>query len=513
MEIRELLLRNFGKFTEKRILLDQGINLLYGENESGKSTIHTFIKGMLFGIERGRGRASVNDTYSRYEPWENPNYYSGKMRFISGGKIFSIDRNFDKYSKKAELICEDDGEKLSVTDGDLEELLGGLNSMNYDNTVSVGQMKTEPGNTLASELKNYATNYYATGDSDINLTGALENLKNKKKLLDQEVRNSLNKKQHKKENIEQEASYVWREIHRLEEEKKKILEMLENQKAKKEQEELKKGINEIRPSKWRIHPIEIISFILIVILTFVFISKPWNYPVSIVIFLACGLYVWNRMKVSKKQEKTPSEILLEEIMSKEENVSVEKLIWEEEHVNGELREKQIQYGNLKEQLMELDEVSEEYWAYDKRRTAIQIAMEKLNELSDEMQKQLKERLNDRASDIIQYITDGKYSRLLIEEGLHMNLLEGKQRISMEQLSRGTVEQIYFALRMAAIDLLHEEDNPVILDDTFVYYDEKRLKRTLQWLYENKKQVIIFTCQTREENLLKESGIPYRKEEL
>lgn len=60
----------------------------YGENESGKTTIHTFIKSMLFGLERGRGRASVNDTFSIYEPWENPNYYSGTLRFESGGKNF-----------------------------------------------------------------------------------------------------------------------------------------------------------------------------------------------------------------------------------------------------------------------------------------------------------------------------------------------------------------------------------------------------------------------------------------
>lgn len=59
MKIRELYLRNFGKFSGKKIVLKDGINLFYGENESGKTTIHTFIKSMLFGLERGRGRASV----------------------------------------------------------------------------------------------------------------------------------------------------------------------------------------------------------------------------------------------------------------------------------------------------------------------------------------------------------------------------------------------------------------------------------------------------------------------
>lgn len=55
MRIHELLLKNFGKFTDRRIIVSEGIQILYGENESGKSTVHTFIKAMLFGLERGRG--------------------------------------------------------------------------------------------------------------------------------------------------------------------------------------------------------------------------------------------------------------------------------------------------------------------------------------------------------------------------------------------------------------------------------------------------------------------------
>ena len=145
MQINELLLKNFGKFHDRQIDLDEGINLIHGENESGKSTIHTFIRGMLFGIERGRGRAAQNDTFSIYEPWGNPNYYSGILKFKSGEKHFRIERNFDKYSKKAELICEEDGEVLSVEDGDLQMLLGEMDAERYDNTVSMSQRNAQMG--------------------------------------------------------------------------------------------------------------------------------------------------------------------------------------------------------------------------------------------------------------------------------------------------------------------------------------------------------------------------------
>ncbi len=56
MLFTKLRLDYFGKFSGKEIELQPGINLIYGENEAGKSTVHTFIKGMLFGIERLRGK-------------------------------------------------------------------------------------------------------------------------------------------------------------------------------------------------------------------------------------------------------------------------------------------------------------------------------------------------------------------------------------------------------------------------------------------------------------------------
>ena len=96
MKIQELELKNFGKFKEKKLFLDEGIYLVYGKNESGKTTIHTFIKSMLFGMERGRGRAAAHDVFSKYEPWDNPNYYAGVLRFEAGGKTFRLERNFDK---------------------------------------------------------------------------------------------------------------------------------------------------------------------------------------------------------------------------------------------------------------------------------------------------------------------------------------------------------------------------------------------------------------------------------
>ena len=487
MKIRELYLKNFGKFSEKKVTFQEGINLIYGENESGKTTLHTFVKSMLFGLERGRGRASVNDTFSLYEPWENPNYYSGEFRFESGGKNFCLTRNFDKYGKSASLICEDDGEEFSLEHGDLEMILHGLQGSNYENTIAVGQMKIETNQSLAVELQNYATNYYSTGNSDIDLDGALTKLNKKKKEVEKEIREILQEKQQKRYEIEQEKSFVWRDIHKLEQELEELEAKIEIQKETHDEVEAQ----EVK--KWRVHPAEFAGVLAVLLVLFFLLNHPWNFLVIIVLALAEGILVWNRIKDGKKK---PQEEVLMEMQS-----SLSKLNWQKEHLKGELKEKHTMYSNLEEYLEELEDAGESYLRQEETKRALELAIQKLGELSKDVHQELSVKLNEKASSILAEITGGKYEMLFVDEKLKMSLYTAGRRISIEQVSRGTIEQIYFALRMAASEILYEEDYPVILDDTFVFYDDKRLENTLRWLKKNKKQVIIFTCQKREQEIL------------
>ena len=59
MVITELYIRNFGKLSEQHFYLRDGVQVISGENEFGKTTLHAFIRAMLFGMERGRGRAAA----------------------------------------------------------------------------------------------------------------------------------------------------------------------------------------------------------------------------------------------------------------------------------------------------------------------------------------------------------------------------------------------------------------------------------------------------------------------
>lgn len=490
MRLLEVKVKNFGKISGKDLKFAEGINVIYGENESGKTTLYTFIKSMLFGMERGRGRAAANDEFSRYEPWENPNFYSGVLRFECGGKKFRLERHFDKYSKDATLICEDDGEEFSLEHGDLEMLLDGLTAESFENTAAIGQLKAETNQSLAAKLQDYSTNYYSTGNVEIHLEEALHHLKEKRKEVEKHFREELIKADRKRERVTLESSYIWRDIHKLEQKIDSIEELIEEKRCKEE------AVKET--PRWRVHPVEVIVMLACLAGILLLVPGPWNYLIMIVGALAEGIYVWNRMKDGKKKKNETEEI----------SRQIAKLQWEKDHVTEMLREKQVEHSNLEEYLEELQYMSEENKDWEKKQQALDLAAKKLTELSAELQRSLGHNLNEKASEIIGEITGGKYTRILIDENLHMELLTEERKIPVSRVSRGTIEQVYFALRMAAASVLHVEEIPLILDDTFVFYDEKRLEDTLKWLVKSQKQVLIFTCQRREAELLKKLGASY-----
>ena len=117
---------------------------------------------------------------------------------------------------------------------------------------------------------------------------------------------------------------------------------------------------------------------------------------------------------------------------------------------------------------------------------------------------MERRISGRMSDIFARITDGRYRTVEAgrsKNGFRITVWDGERRIPADRLSRGTLEQIFFALRMAAADVLLEEPFPVILDDVFAFYDDKRLASVLQWLNREKEQAILLTCNRREEQIL------------
>ena len=187
MRLLDLYINGFGKFHKRSISFHKGLNVIYGKNEAGKSTLHTFIRGMLFGIEKGRGRVSKNDLYVKYEPWENSSSYEGRMRVEANGQIYRIERNFSKNAKSLHVINETLGREEAADKAFFDQLLNGLTETSYINTVSIGQLKSATDANMASELKNYIANLNTSGNMALNITKASAFLKSQRKGLEAQI--------------------------------------------------------------------------------------------------------------------------------------------------------------------------------------------------------------------------------------------------------------------------------------------------------------------------------------
>lgn len=184
MEIKKLYLGHFGKFHNKEIELDSGINVIYGANEAGKSTIHSFIRGMFFGIEKKRGRESREELYTRFQPWEMPGAYQGSMLIEKAGKSFQLSRNFLTKERSYSITDMATGREMSGTGAEKEEFFPHFNELIYRNTISIEQLKTGTDREFAKELQNFIANLSTAQSSEVDIANAMQFLKNKKKELE-----------------------------------------------------------------------------------------------------------------------------------------------------------------------------------------------------------------------------------------------------------------------------------------------------------------------------------------
>lgn len=180
MIIKEVNIGKFGKLENQKYQFAPRINVIYGANESGKSTLMQFLKAMLFGLEKTRVRKTL-DTYNRYEPWDTPAYFYGSMVFETGDQQFLLERNFYYKEKRARLVNIRDGEELSVEYGDLDMLLGNVSAAAYENTCCIGQEQLLPGRELGVLLEDERSNLAQTGSGDFQLSKALQELEQKRK--------------------------------------------------------------------------------------------------------------------------------------------------------------------------------------------------------------------------------------------------------------------------------------------------------------------------------------------
>ena len=159
---------------------------------------------------------------------------------------------------------------------------------------------------------------------------------------------------------------------------------------------------------------------------------------------------------------------------------------------------------------EIEEVKEKIEKTEKLLKATEIAIETMNESIREVRGNFGNILNSNVIDYFKTLTNKEYEEVMVSDSYDMKVKKGRDILPGAILSNGANDQLYLSLRLAFINMIYRGmDFPVILDDTFVQYDDIRTERALELLIDsNFSQTLIFTCQGREKEIFSRKNIDF-----
>ncbi len=140
---------------------------------------------------------------------------------------------------------------------------------------------------------------------------------------------------------------------------------------------------------------------------------------------------------------------------------------------------------------------------ERRYRAIDMALEALRRAGDELRSRFSPALSAETARILGELTGGKYERVAVSREFRPEAgREASPLRSGAELSRGTSDQLWFALRLAVARTVLPDDTPLILDDAFVTFDDRRTEAALRLLEREAetRQILLFTCHSREAEL-------------
>lgn len=540
MKIDKLHLRDFGQFHEKDITLAPGINVVYGANEAGKSTIKDFIVDMFYGIDKSNGVGAKFDHYEKRKPIHGA-AFSGSMEVELQDGEYLIERNFLRQEKNTVVRNLDSGREVPLREpNDLMGTLFHTDKSTYLNTLCIGQMESATDKEITNQLNNYIVNMASTRAGDIDVVSAIMELKNKKRAFsNQELeqrQQELTEKLSLDRDFDGELAMVREEYAKaeasIEDKQKEQLQFtpIKNRDAESYESDVPEdgGADEKQEEDSLVEPLTkterdsqmlrnmgkrsildnvfvllFLSLLFIAIFVGVAYLIPLNIPelkmgimgfgIALVLLTTIQM-ISRRAKLYQLLEELEIEQGFEEAKAGSELTDNQREI-ENRLSNLKAKEEGIQEERKQQEQMlaELNKLKEQMSVNEVETAALELAIKTIQDLSEEIYDSFGSVLNEQVSEIISRITGNKYSEVKIDDQLKVMVKSGSSFISMDYLSAGTIEQIYFALRLSIAKVLISEELPIIIDDIFVTYDYQRLYETLSCLGEYvNRQIVIFT---------------------
>ncbi len=263
MKINKIKINSYGKLKDKEIELKDGINIIYGKNEAGKSTLLRFIINSFYGISKNKKGKEYSD-YEKYLPW-NSEEFSGNIEYELNDKTkYEVHRDFKKknpniYNEQKEDISKE----FNIDKAKGNEFFYEQTKVDEDlflSTIVANQQEVKLESKEQSMLVQKIANLVGTGEDNVSFKRAIDRINRRqlnevgtsnsrekpinvilRKIEELETeKNELSKYENFKYDIEENKNKLKEEILELENENNLLKEIkLLNEKEKIEKEKIK----------------------------------------------------------------------------------------------------------------------------------------------------------------------------------------------------------------------------------------------------------------------------------
>ena len=179
MKINKLKINSYGKLKEKEINFQDGINLIYGQNEAGKSTLIKFITNSFYGISKNKKGKEVSD-FDKYKPWSGEEF-SGKLEYeLDNKEKYEIYRDFSKKNPKIfNENMEDISKEFNIDKNKGNEFFYEQTKIDEDlflSTLAINQSEVKLENQAQNFLIQKIANLAQTGDDSISFKRVIDRI-------------------------------------------------------------------------------------------------------------------------------------------------------------------------------------------------------------------------------------------------------------------------------------------------------------------------------------------------
>ena len=182
MKIKNLKINGFGKLKDKEINLEDGINIIYGENEAGKSTLLKYITSMFYGLSKNKNGGTMPEV-ERYEPW-NSEEFSGRISYeLDNNETYEVYREFRKKNPKIfDKNLEDVSKQFNIDKTKGNEFFYeqvGLEEEIFTSSIITKQAEVKLDEKMQNTLIQKISNILGTGEDTTSYATIVNKLKKK----------------------------------------------------------------------------------------------------------------------------------------------------------------------------------------------------------------------------------------------------------------------------------------------------------------------------------------------